>query len=115
VNWYPFIEAENAGNHNVTRACELLKVSRSAYYADRANPGSCHPRRDAELTGKIIEIHDESEQTYGSRRAARPGAAVRRRSREMGNGARPTRRAISLSPAPRACSTAISSRSSNDR
>jgi hypothetical protein len=27
VNCYPFIEAENAGNHNVTRACELLKVS----------------------------------------------------------------------------------------
>ena len=31
VNVYPFIEAEQAGEHGVTRACELLKVSRSAY------------------------------------------------------------------------------------
>lgn len=68
MNCYPFIEAEKAGNHNVTRACELLKVSRSAYYADRTNPGSAHDRRDVELTAKIIEIHDESKQTYGSPR-----------------------------------------------
>jgi hypothetical protein len=32
VNCYPFIEAEKAGDHNVERACELLGVSRSAYY-----------------------------------------------------------------------------------
>ena len=31
---YPFIEAEKQ-QHNVKRACELLKVSRSAYYAGR--------------------------------------------------------------------------------
>jgi transposase InsO family protein len=68
VNCYPFIEAEKAGNHNVNRACELLKVSRSAYYTDRANPGSRHARRDVELTEKIIEIHDKSKQTYGSPR-----------------------------------------------
>jgi len=68
VNCYPFIEAEKAGNHNVARACELLKVSRSAYYADRTNPGSPHARRDVELTAKILEIHAESEQTYGSPR-----------------------------------------------
>ncbi|SCF28444.1 hypothetical protein GA0074696_4082 [Micromonospora purpureochromogenes] len=29
---YPFIEAEQAGSRNVKRACELMKVSRSAYY-----------------------------------------------------------------------------------
>lgn len=33
MNVYPFIEAEKAGQHNVKRACELLEVSRSAYYA----------------------------------------------------------------------------------
>ena len=33
MNCYPFIEAEKQGEHNVKRACELLKVSRSAYYA----------------------------------------------------------------------------------
>ena len=68
MNCYPFIEAEKAGNHNIARACELLKVSRSAYYADRANPGSRHARRDVELTAKIVEIHEESQQTYGSPR-----------------------------------------------
>jgi hypothetical protein len=41
VNVYPFIEAERqrsqqkARGGNVARACELLKVSRSAYYAQR--------------------------------------------------------------------------------
>ncbi|NEA37624.1 IS3 family transposase, partial [Streptomyces sp. SID13031] len=65
VNCYPFIEAEKAGNHNIARACELLKVSRSAYYADRTNPGSRHARRDVELTAKIVEIHEESQQACG--------------------------------------------------
>ncbi|WP_327035456.1 hypothetical protein [Micromonospora ureilytica] len=32
MNVHPFIEAEQAGEHNVKRACELLEVSRSAYY-----------------------------------------------------------------------------------
>ena len=37
MNCYPFIEAENGRQRrNVKRACELLKVSRSAYYAHRA-------------------------------------------------------------------------------
>jgi len=35
VNCYPFIEAEKAGRRNVKRACELLKVSRAAFYAHR--------------------------------------------------------------------------------
>jgi transposase InsO family protein len=68
VNCYSFIEAEKQGDHNVKRACELLQVSRSAYYADRAGRPSSRQQRDAELTAKIIEIHDESSQTYGSPR-----------------------------------------------
>jgi transposase InsO family protein len=68
VNCYPFIEAENAGNGNVKRACELLKVSRSAYYTDRASGPSVREQRDAELTDKIVEIHDDSKHTYGSPR-----------------------------------------------
>ena len=69
MNCYPFIEAEKAGDHNVKRACELLKVSRSAYYADRTSrPVPRSARRDAELTGKIVEIHDRSRGTYGSPR-----------------------------------------------
>jgi hypothetical protein len=38
VNCYPFIEPEKAQQRNVKRACELLEVSRSAYYAARAGP-----------------------------------------------------------------------------
>jgi hypothetical protein len=68
VNCYPFIEAENAGDHNVKWACELLKVSRSAYYADRTNSPSQREQRDAKLTAKIVEIPDDSRYTYGSPR-----------------------------------------------
>jgi transposase InsO family protein len=71
VNCYPFIEAEKRGDHNVKRACELLQVSRSAYYADRVGGPSVREQRDAELTARIIEIHDESSQTYGSPRVHR--------------------------------------------
>ena len=36
MNVYPFIEAEKVASRNVARACELLEVSRSAYYQQRA-------------------------------------------------------------------------------
>jgi putative transposase len=40
VTVHPFIEAEKHAGHSVKRACELLKVSRAAYYARRtATPG----------------------------------------------------------------------------
>ncbi len=29
---YPFIEAEQAGQRSVNRACAVMKVSRAAYY-----------------------------------------------------------------------------------
>ncbi|MFI1354466.1 hypothetical protein ACH4TV_12900 [Streptomyces sp. NPDC020898] len=32
---HPFIEAEKQSGHSVQRACELLKVSRTAFYALR--------------------------------------------------------------------------------
>ena len=32
MNVYPFIEAERAQQRSVKRACELLEVSRAAYY-----------------------------------------------------------------------------------
>ena len=37
VNCYPFIDAEKAQRRNVKRACELLKVSRAACHASRAD------------------------------------------------------------------------------
>ena len=68
MNVYPFIEAENAGSGNVKRACELLKVSRAAYYTHRAAEPSAREQQDAELTEEIIAIHDESKGTYGTPR-----------------------------------------------
>jgi transposase InsO family protein len=68
VSVYPFIEAEKTGKHNVTRACELLKVSRSAYYQHRRGLPSTRRRVDVALTDKIIECHTVSNGTYGAPR-----------------------------------------------
>jgi transposase InsO family protein len=77
---YPFIEAEKAGRRNVSRACALLKVSRAAFYAHLAGP-SRRDRADAELTGQIRAVHDESKGRYG---APRIHAELRRRGRRHG-------------------------------
>jgi transposase InsO family protein len=71
VNVYPFIEAEKAQQHSVSRACELLKVSRSAYYAHAATQaagGTVTAREDAALLERITEIHEASNGTYGAPR-----------------------------------------------
>jgi hypothetical protein len=48
VNVYPFIEAEKRCRRNVTRACEMLKVSRAAFYAYLSGP-SGRDQDDADL------------------------------------------------------------------
>jgi len=68
VNVYPFIEAEKAGKHNVKRACELLEVSRSAYYQHRSGVVSVRERVDAQLTERITALHAVSKGTYGAPR-----------------------------------------------
>ena len=80
MNCYPFIEAEKAGRRNVSRACALLKVSRAAFYAHLSGP-SQRERADAELTGQIRVVHDESKGRYG---APRVHAELRRRGRRHG-------------------------------
>jgi putative transposase len=88
---YPFIEAEKLNSHidqdgqntapgrtayptrsgNVKRACELLEVSRSAYYqhhAVQAAGGSTRQQQDAALTEKIRASHTASGGTYGAPR-----------------------------------------------
>ncbi|WKK23934.1 IS3 family transposase [Streptomyces olivoreticuli] len=72
---HPFIEAEKQGGHNVKRACELLKVSRAAFYARRTTTPGPRAARDAELTEKITEVHRASRGTYG---APRVHAVLRR-------------------------------------
>ena len=53
MNLYWFIEAEKAQQRTLKRACELLEVSRAAYYAHRAGSVSARQRTDEELTDHI--------------------------------------------------------------
>ena len=64
---YPFIEAEKACRRNVKRACELLKVSRAAFYQHLAGP-SARERADAQLAVEIKAVHAESKGRYGAPR-----------------------------------------------
>ncbi|MEU8837366.1 IS3 family transposase, partial [Streptomyces sp900116325] len=79
----PFIEAEKQSGHNVKRACELLKVSRTAFYARRTGKPGPRAVRDAELTGQIAAVHQHSRGTYGAPRIHAPlqrqGASCGRR------------------------------------
>ena len=68
MNVYPFIEAEKAQQRNVKRACELLEVSRAAYYAHRAAVPSARQLADEELTERIRRAHQASKGRYGAPR-----------------------------------------------
>jgi transposase InsO family protein len=81
VNIYPFIEAEKAQQRNVKRACELLEVSRAAYYAHRADRPSIRQQVDEELTEHIRQAHEASNGRYG---APRIHAQLRRQGRRHG-------------------------------
>jgi putative transposase len=81
VNVYPFIEAEKAQQRSVKRACELLEVSRAAYYAQRAGSVSTRQRADEQLTDHIRQAHQASKGRYG---APRIHAQLRRRGRRHG-------------------------------
>jgi len=71
VKVYPFIAAEKAAAGNVLHACQLLSVSRSAYYAWFRHRPSGRQQRDDEL-GKLVEgTHQESRGTYGAPRIHR--------------------------------------------
>lgn len=80
MNCYPFIEAERAGSGNASRACALLKVSRAAFYQHQAG-SSRREREDAELTGQIRVVHQESRGRYG---APRVHAELRRKGHRHG-------------------------------
>jgi len=65
VNAYPFIEAEKVGGGNVAKACDLLEVSRSAFYDWHQHRPVRRHLADEELAVRIVEIHDASGGTYG--------------------------------------------------
>lgn len=62
---YPFIEAEQAEQRNVTKACALLEVSRSAFYEWSKHSPSRREIADGELGERIEQIHTRSRRTYG--------------------------------------------------
>jgi putative transposase len=63
-----FVEAEKHADRNVAKACELLEVSRSAYYASRSRRPSERARADTVLAERIAGIHERSRRTYGAPR-----------------------------------------------
>ena len=62
---FAFIEAEKAGQRNVAKACELLEVSRSAFYDWHQHRPCARQLADDELFAKIDTIHAASRRTYG--------------------------------------------------
>jgi putative transposase len=65
VNVYPFLEAEKAEHRNVAKACELLEVSRSAFYDWHQHRPSARQIADEALAERIQVIFDDSRGTYG--------------------------------------------------
>jgi transposase InsO family protein len=63
-----FIAAEKQADRNVAKACELLDVSRSAFYDRLNHTPSVREISDADLTEKIKAIHEQSRRTYGAPR-----------------------------------------------
>ncbi len=72
---FAFVEAEKVEHRNVHKACELLEVSRSAFYEWSQHRPSRRVLDDEALGVRIEEIHAESRGTYGW---ARVHAAPRR-------------------------------------
>ena len=73
MNLYPFIEAEKAQQRSVKRACELLEVSRAAFYQQpgRAVPAGPGRRRAGRGDpGRAQGIQGPLRRPAGARRAA---------------------------------------------
>ena len=68
MNVYPFVEAEQAGQRNVGKACALLEASRAAYYQWSRHAPSARVRADEVLGQRIERIHHDSRGTYGAPR-----------------------------------------------
>jgi putative transposase len=66
---YRFIE-EYRETYKIKNMCEVLKLSRSGYYAWKARQPSTRQKDNEELLGHIREIHTQSTRLYGSPRIA---------------------------------------------
>jgi putative transposase len=67
VRVYAFVEREKA-HHPVWRMCRVLEVSPSGYWAWRRREPSARASANAQLTGHIVQIHQQSRGTYGALR-----------------------------------------------
>jgi transposase InsO family protein len=64
---YRFMEKEKE-NHTIKRMSEVLRVSRSGYYAWKSRQPSVLQRENEELLSRIRAIHEKSRRLYGSPR-----------------------------------------------
>jgi transposase InsO family protein len=82
VSRYRFVEAEKVQGGNVAKACELLEVSRSAFYDWHQHRPSTRQMADEQLGERIQAVFDDSGGTYGwprvHRELRRQGVHVRR-------------------------------------
>jgi putative transposase len=67
VSAYEFVEREKAA-HPVRRLCRVLGVSPSGYWAWRRREPSARARANAQLSERIVQIHQTSRGTYGALR-----------------------------------------------
>lgn len=74
---YPLIEAEQAADHNVKKTCELLEVSRAAFYERRHGVPSAKKISDAELTRQIKATMTSPRGPMELRGSTRSSVAVR--------------------------------------
>ena len=79
----PSSRRKSRGSEGSARTCELLEVSKAAYYQSLKAEPSTRARTDAELAKVIAEVHQVSDGTYGSPRVqaelAQRGIACGRR------------------------------------
>lgn len=64
---YEFIDGEKA-NYPIVKMCLWARVSKSGFYEWRNRPASATTERREALRVRIVEIFDDSDQTYGYRR-----------------------------------------------
>jgi putative transposase len=67
---FAFIQTR-AKEYPVKRMCQMLKVSRSGYYAWRRRPPSARHQQQEKLLEKISAVHEQSRRLYGSPRVHR--------------------------------------------
>ncbi len=66
---FPIVAQLAAEAHSSKRVCRLLRVAPSGFFAWRSKPPTPRQIRRAWLTDLIVQIWNDSRQTYGARRA----------------------------------------------